>query len=97
MGNQIYSKNEFTVYRAGTSYVVLNRKKLFKEGHTHLNSFNSAKYIIELAISQRLPNHLSTYLLTSLWRISDDDRYRDRIACLIDNKLDRRQKYTNTA
>lgn len=97
MGNQIYSRNEYTVYRAGSSFVVLNRRKFFSEGHTHLNSFSSAKYIIDLAIRGRIPNHLSPYLLTSLYRISEDEVYRGRLTSLIAGKMNRRQKYTNTA
>lgn len=97
MGNQIYSKNEFIIIKVGNEYVVINRNKDFKNGHSHIKNFNTAKYIIDMVIHKRIPNHLPIYLLISLLRISDDDDYKTKIQDLIDVKNNRNQKYTNRA
>ena len=46
------------------SFIVHNTRKKFEEGHTHINNYNTAKYIAYLAVYKRTPknNHLSSYL-----------------------------------
>lgn len=91
MGNQVYSCNGYIIIRVSKGYIVLNKRKRFSEGHTHLRSFNTAKYIIHLACHSRMPNDLPIYLLISLLRISDDDIYRKKLEALIAGKAERRQ------
>lgn len=71
-----------------------NTEKAFEEGHTHLTSFKSAKYLIDLAIHKSLPYHLDTYRLISLVRISMDEEYRRRILELVNHKK-RKDRYVN--
>lgn len=92
--NQIYSKQAFKVYRAYGGFVVHNTEKEFEDGHTHLTSFRSAKYLIDLAIHKSLPYHLDTYRLISLVRISVDEGYRRRILELVNHKK-RKNRYVN--
>ena len=63
------------------SYIVHNTHKEFANGHTHINNYNTCKYIIYLVLYKRLPkkNHLSLYLIDSLIRISDDEPYTNKI------------------
>lgn len=92
--NQVYSKQAFKVYRAEGGYVIHNTDKKFKDGHTHLTSFKSAKYLIDLALHKSLPYHLDTYRLISLVRISLDEEYRAKIKELVSNKK-HKDKYVN--
>ena len=92
--NQIYAKQAFKVYRADGGYVVHNTDKKFEDGHTHLTSFKSAKYLIDLALHRSLPYHLDTYRLISLMRISIDEEYRAKIMELVSNKK-RKDRYVN--
>lgn len=68
----------FNIYSdSNGSYIVHNTHKDFSNGHTHLKNYDTAKYIIYLALYKRLPkkNHLSKYLVDSVIRISDDKVY----------------------
>lgn len=84
--NQIYSKKHFNIYRVANGYIVHNTEKSFKDGHTHLNGFESAKYVIDLALHKSIPYHLDKYRLISLTRITDDEVYANKIRELLENK-----------
>lgn len=91
MGNQIYARNEFAVVCVGRGYIVINRKKRFDEGHTHIRNFSTAKYIADLAAYRRIPNHLPSYLLVSLKRLAENEEQIIRIESLLENKQRRMQ------
>ncbi len=58
-------------------------KKEFSQGHTHINNFNTAKFIMDLALHKTLPKRrISNYLLDSLIRISIDIDYINKIESL---------------
>lgn len=92
--NQVYSKNTYHIYKASGGYIVHNTTKEFQSGHTHLNSFKSAKYLIDLSIHKSIPFHLDRYRLVSLSRITDDEIYKQRILELLNNKKPK-QGYVN--
>lgn len=94
--NQIYSKKGFIVFRVGDGFIVHNTNKEFKEGHTHIMNYNTAKHVIDLVSHKSLPHHLSRYLLTSLVRLSDDEEYKEKVNLLISNKR-KKQVYVNRA
>lgn len=84
--NQIYSKHSYNIYKASDGYIIHNTVKEFQDGHTHLNSFKAAKYLVDLAIHRSIPYHLDRYRLISLSRITEDDIYREKILELVANK-----------
>lgn len=52
-------------------YIVHNTKKEFSVGHTHVNNYNTAKYLAYLIAYERKPKgHISEYLLNSLYRLA---------------------------
>lgn len=77
MKNIIYSKRGYNIYKMKPgSYIVHNTKKNFEEGHTHINNYNAAKYVIDMSCNSIIPKkHLSKYLIVSIIRISADDNY----------------------
>src|SRR5699024_12161091 len=102
--NQIYKKEEFIITQVfkgnRREFIVINLKKKDKEGfnkaHTHLKSFNMSKYIINLVRKGKINNGLSVYLLVSLMRFSENERYQQKVEDLVEVKKDRRkQKYKN--
>lgn len=95
MDNCIFRRGEFVILKVGNEYIVVNRNKVFREGHTHIKSFGTAEYVINMARYRRLPRHLSPYLLTSLVRITDDAEYAEKIRGLISAKREKKQRYTN--
>ena len=95
MGTQIYAKKNFAIIDMDEGYIVINKDKEFKQGHTHITNFNTAKYLIDMVLYSRMPYHLPIYLLISLQRLSADENYRDKIGELIKNKRDKENKYVN--
>lgn len=82
---QIYTKGNYIIFRAQDQYILQN---IAMDGfaHTHIEHFNTAKYLIDLSVHKRIPRHLSRYLLVSLLRINDDEEYLRHIKELLDNK-----------
>lgn len=101
--NQIYKKDEFIIipFFKGRKqeFMVVNTKKEFKNGHTHLKSFKMAKYLISLARCQKINSGLRPYLLTSLTRISTDHEYIQKLEELLAVKRSKGHKapYYNKA
>lgn len=95
MGTQIYTKKNFAIIDMDEGYIVINKDKEFKQGHTHITNFNTAKYLIDMVLYSRMPYHLPIYLLISLQRLSADENYRDKIGELIKNKRNKENKYVN--
>lgn len=89
-----YTKHNFNIYKAPDGFIVHNIKKNFEDGHTHLQSFNTGKYLIELAFHKSIPRHLDRYHLISLIRISDDEEYQRKVEELLKNKK-KKQRYIN--
>jgi transcriptional regulatory protein LevR len=81
------------VYKVNNCFILHNSDKEFTDGHTHLDSIKQAKLLIQLSLEQRVPNHLSRYLLVSLKRVNKG-KYVNRIDELLVNKK-RKQQYYN--
>lgn len=80
MFNKIYRRKEYIIFRVKNGYVVQNTKKKFEEGHTHIKNYNMAKKLIDFSIKKELPkNTKNAYILESLYRISNDEKYKERI------------------
>lgn len=72
----LYKKREFRIYGNNDEYIIHNSKKEFSEGHTHINNYKTAKWLIDLAIHKSIPNRKKRYFLESLIRISTDNTYK---------------------
>ena len=66
MYNKVYEKKEFIIFQVKNGYIAYNTKKSFKDGHTHLRCFESAKTAIDLVIRRKVPRSTDLYYLTSL-------------------------------
>lgn len=57
-------------------FIVHNMRKHFHDGHTHIDNYDTAKYIAYLAAYKRVPKkHMSDYLIESVIRLSSDEEY----------------------
>lgn len=83
---RVYKKKNFEIYGYKNAYIIYNKNKPFETGHSHIKSFKTAKYIINLAIHKTVPKHLSIYLYESLLRISSDNIYKQKIRRKIDEE-----------
>lgn len=86
MYNKIFERKEFIIFQVKEGYVVYNTKKDFEEGHTHLKHFNAAKNAIDLVISKKIPKSTNVYYLTSLVRLTNDEKYEEKITELIETR-----------
>jgi hypothetical protein len=96
--DKILQKKEFYILKAGTEYIVVNSKKDFKLGHTHLRSYKSAVACVDFVIKGKIPKRCDFYYLTSLQRISTDERYINKIQELKETRVSKGRKasYYNT-
>lgn len=83
MYNKVYEKKEFIIFQVKNGYIAYNTKKTFKDGHTHLRCFDSAKTAIDLVIRKKVPRSTDSYYLMSLIRLSEDTAYISKIKELI--------------
>lgn len=79
--NVIYTRKNYKIYKVNKGeFIVHNTNKQFNQGHTHINNFNTAKYIISMSLNSLVPKKkLSNYLLESIQRISTDKSYIGKI------------------
>ena len=75
----VYKKRNYVIYSNTKEFIIHNKNKEFQKGHSHINNFNTAKYLIDLAIYSRIPNRESIYFLETLIRISNDEEYIKRL------------------
>lgn len=77
---RIYKFKYYNIYsNHNNGFIVHNTMKDFQNGHTHLNNYNTAKYLIRLSYYHRIPDHLSEYIIDSLIRISNNKDYIDQL------------------
>lgn len=77
---RIYKKKYFNLYSNQEGYIIHNTHKEFQKGHTHINNYNTAKFLINLALYKTVPDkNMSNYLYQSLIRISSDQAYINKI------------------
>lgn len=84
--NVVYRKKEYKVYSVGNGFIIHNTKYDFETHHTHINNYKTCIYIINLCIHKSIPYRLSTYLLTSITRITGDKVYKNNIQEIINSK-----------
>lgn len=81
----LYSFKEFKVIEKPNYLLIVNTRKPFDEGHTHLTNgdLNTAIAMIKCVYNEELPDSRDVYFLTSLIRLSKSRKYRLRIDKLI--------------
>ena len=61
--------------------------------HTHLKSRKLANIIIQNVCNWKIPLDTSDYALESMYRLSDDENYRDKIQELLDTRKSKSKKF----
>lgn len=97
---KVYEKEHFIILKVKSGkkigYIAYNTKKEWEEGHTHLDSFNMAKTIIDNVLKRKRPKTKNLYLLNSHIRLSDSPAYDRFINDMIDaRKNKKKQGYRN--
>ena len=79
MGRVQYSRMGYIVFRSRSGWIAYNTNKRFEEGHTHLQSYHSAKNAINFCIECRVPIKASEFYLVSLQRLTKHKPYYDAL------------------
>lgn len=79
MSVQIYQNTNFKVYKSEDGFIIHNTDKVFRDGHTHVQKYDTCMVIIKLLTTKRPPKSKSRYFLESLLRLCDDETYRQQI------------------
>lgn len=90
----IYRKDEFIILKVSEGFIVYNTKKEWENGHSHLKSFKAAKTAINLVQKGKLPKSRGFYYLTTLQRISTEEKYIERIEQLKQTRKEKGRKQT---
>jgi hypothetical protein len=97
---KVYEKDQFIILKVQSGkkvgYIAYNTKKEWKDGHTHLDSFDMAKTVISNVIKHKKPKTKNIYLIRSHARLSDDlayVRYIDEL--IMAKKSKQKQEYRN--
>ena len=92
----IHETDTYKILDAHEHFIVVNKKKDFSVGHTHITNYKTALWIIKLASEKKIPNHLPIYLIDSMIRISTEQHYIDKLERLKSEKLSQsKMKYHN--
>ena len=75
MKEVVYSKRNFLLVKVSNGFLIINTKKEFKKGHSHINSYRRGRDAILFAINKTIPRRPDVYFLTTLQRISTDKNY----------------------
>lgn len=95
---KVYENKDFIILGEGgkqkDSFVLYNKHKVFKDGHTHIRNYGTAKWVMELYQQRKIPYKLkSLYLLQSLVRISADEEYSSKVQNLIEVRQNKSPKH----
>lgn len=95
--SKIYQKKEYIILRVKKGYIVYNTKKEFENGHTHLQSFEMSKTVIDNSINKKRPKTNNLYLLESHIRVTNDGKYKRLLEEILDAKTNKSKdhKYYN--
>lgn len=94
---KIYERKEYIILKVKRGYIVYNTKKEFEYGHTHLQSFEMSKTIIDNSIRKKRPKTNNIYLIESHIRVTNDSKYKQVLEELIEAKKNKTKdnKYHN--
>lgn len=91
--NVAYKKKNYKIYFfENGGYIIHNTKGEFSQHHTHINNYNTAKYLINLSLHNTIPYHLSNYLLESLIRISLDKEYKKKLKEILNKQKNKSRR-----
>jgi uncharacterized protein YfaT (DUF1175 family) len=79
----VINKENFIIFQVSRGWIVYNRDKEFKQGHTHIRNKKSAIDLVNFALKESIPRRCSNYYLISLSRISSNTKYVEKVLQLV--------------
>ena len=93
---KVYAKQHYIILYSEErdNYTVYNTKVEWERGHTHINTYKQAQYLIDCALNKKVPDKVNKYFLVSLTRIVTDKKHKEQIERKIEN-IQTKQHYVN--
>lgn len=93
--NKVYEDKQFIILGGvDCDYILMNKRKQFKDGHTHLHNYKTAEWLMKVYKHRSIPRNVgSAYLLESLVRISDDPTYSAKVKSLLELRKAKSKPY----
>ena len=93
---KVYAKKHYIILYSEerNNYTVYNTKVEWERGHTHINTFKQAQYLIDCALNKKVPDKVNKYFLVSLSRIITDKKHKEHIERKLYN-IGTKQQYYN--
>jgi len=80
----VYSFKSFKVIKKYNHFLIINTRKPFEDGHTHVEGdLNTCIALIKTVYNEEEPMSRNIHFLTSLMRLSSNRKYRLKIDELI--------------
>lgn len=79
MSSIVYKNKEYIIVKEQDNYIIINTKKDFNQGHTHIKNYNIAKTIVRLCKNSKMPKSKNKYIVNSIIRISNDNEYTKKL------------------
>ena len=80
---KVFTKKHMVVLEAtnngATNYIVINTKKQFEEGHTHIRTYEQALYLVDCILKNKIPKKCNKYFLESLIRLATNKKYIEQV------------------
>lgn len=88
----VFKEGPFTVVTAKGGFIAYNVNKEWESGHTHLQSKKRAKDLIRCVKQGCIPRHFDLRCLWSLYRLSDDPEYQNKLQELVRTRKQKGKK-----
>jgi hypothetical protein len=85
-------RHGFIIENKEKYFLVINPKKEFSNGHTHLKSKYQAIYSVDCVYKKKIPRNTNLYFLVSLIRLSTDKEYIKEVEQLIETRKQKGKK-----
>lgn len=92
--NQIYQRKHYKVYQTDNGYIVHNCK-MKDFAHSHIQNYKACLWIIDLLIHKKCPYNIPKYFVISLIRLTDDEKYLEKLNAILDKKSKKKDNYYN--
>lgn len=93
--DKIYAKNQYNVYKVEDGFIVHNTE-MKDFAHSHIKNYKTCLWIIELSLNKKCPYNLPKYLVISLIRLNNDDRYLYKLNSLLEKRNNKKINYFNS-
>ena len=80
----VCSRKYLTLYEYKGGYLLVNNRKKFEKGHSHISSKSLAISVMKNVLENKLPKTRSKQSLIAHLRVTSDKRYRRILLNLID-------------